>query len=333
MRVVVTGAAGFVGSHLTKKLLSEGHEVFALDSFSDYYAVPLKNLRTKELILPVGGKVLNLDLCNLEKVKAEVEAFGPDAVIHLAAQPGVRLKAIDYHRYTSSNLVAFSNLYQIVLSLGISNFIYASSSSVYGNTPDTNLSELAQNLDPVSYYGATKLCNEALARTGDKISGLSTLGLRFFTVYGPYGRPDMAYFRLIAQALTDYKFELYGDGSILRDFTYIDDTVQALYLLLLEQEKGKLKGSHIFNVGGGKPASMLDMITQVEKLAGKKLDYVKKKSHSGDVLSTSANTIKLKEAINFIPEINLLDGLDKTFTWSNRREIRENLENWARSVD
>jgi UDP-glucuronate 4-epimerase len=333
MRVVVTGAAGFVGSHFTKRLLSEGHEVLAIDNYSDYYSISLKKLREKELVLPAGGTILNFDLCELENVQVELKNFSPDAVVHLAAQPGVRLKPIDYHRYTRNNLNAFSNLYQTLLNLGINNFIYASSSSVYGNSSVGSLNESMQDLKPVSFYGATKLCNEILAKTGFDTAGMSTIGLRFFTVYGPYGRPDMAYFRLIAQALSSYTFELYGDGSILRDFTYVEDTVHALYLLLLEQGKGNFEGSHIFNIGGGKPASMIEMIEAVENLAGKKLDYVTKTSHSGDVLFTNADTEKLQRAINFIPKVELSMGLERTFDWSNRREIRENLENWARSVD
>ena len=333
MKVVVTGAAGFVGSHFTKKLLSEGHEVLAIDNYSDYYSIELKKLRTADLIDSFGGAVQYLNLCDIEKVRKELKNYSPDSIVHLAAQPGVRLNPSEYHRYTTNNLSAFSNLYQVILELEISNFVYASSSSVYGNATNSILSESMTDLHPVSYYGASKLCNEILAGTASKISGMSAVGLRFFTVYGPYGRPDMAYFRLLAQVLSGYKFELFGDGSVLRDFTFVEDTVHALYLLLVSQQKGNFEGSHIFNIGGGKPASMLDMIAEVEKLAGRELVFEKLASFSGDVKSTHANTDKLNQAIGFIPKVSLAEGLKRTYDWSNQKEMRESLKNWAQSVD
>jgi UDP-glucuronate 4-epimerase len=242
------------------------------------------------------------------------------------------LKTSEYHKYARDNLLAFSNLYQIVLEFGIRNFIYASSSSVYGDSSETMLSEKLSNLRPVSYYGATKLCNEILASTSSKITGMSTIGLRFFTVYGPYGRPDMAYFRLIANTLTPYLFELYGDGSVRRDFTYIDDTINAIYLLLQKQNKCELGGNSIFNIGGGKPASMLEMISELETLSGVNIPYGKSEAHLGDVRATNSDTSELSAAINFVPGIELRDGLERTFSWSSRKDIVTNLEKWSNSV-
>jgi UDP-glucuronate 4-epimerase len=332
MRVVVTGAAGFVGSHLVRKLLSEGYEVLALDSFSDYYSVDLKNVRQAELIHPVGGTVKPFDLCNLEKLRAELALFSPDTVVHLAAQAGVRLTPQDYDRYTNDNLVAFSNLHQTILELEIPNFIYASSSSVYGNQAGSTLVESMTDLKPVSFYGATKLSNEMIAASEVVRPGISRIGLRFFTVYGPYGRPDMAYFRLIAKALSSFDFKLYGDGSVKRDFTYVDDTVQSVFLLLQSQYVGNLNGNHIFNVGGGKPASMLELISEIENLAGKKLAYETQGAHSGDVAITNADTSELNKAIKFIPRVTLSEGLQSTFSWSSRNELTEKLKFWAESV-
>jgi UDP-glucuronate 4-epimerase len=333
MKIMVTGAAGFVGAHLTNKLLREGHQVLAIDNFSDYYSTELKVLRASELISSMGGRVVSLDLVDTEGVKNEIGSFQPTSVVHLAAQPGVRLKTSEYHKYTRDNLLAFSNLNQVILEFGIRNFIYASSSSVYGDSSETVLSEQLSNLTPVSYYGATKLCNEILASSSSKVNGMSTIGLRFFTVYGPYGRPDMAYFRLIANTLTPYLFELYGDGSIRRDFTYVDDTVNAIYLLLQKQLRSELVGNSIFNIGGGKPASMLEMISELETLSGVNIPYGKSEAHFGDVRSTNANTSKLSAAINFVPAIELREGLERTLSWSGRKDIVTKLEKWSNSVD
>jgi UDP-glucuronate 4-epimerase len=284
------------------------------------------------LIKPFGGRVKNADLSNLTEVRSIIREFDPDSVIHLAAQPGVRLKPQQYERYSKDNLLAFSNLLQVVTELKMKNFIYASSSSVYGNSAQSVLKEDSEDLSPVSYYGGTKLANEILAKSCGSNPDFSSIGLRFFTVYGPYGRPDMAYFRLLSQALTPYGFELYGDGSVKRDFTFIGDTVEAVYRLIVRQSANQFLGSQIFNVGGGNPASMLEMISEVEKLTGKQLNYRQSKAHSGDVRSTNANTEKLKAAIGFVPHTVLEQGLANTFEWASRPGVTKKLEEWAKSV-
>lgn len=333
MRVLVTGGAGFIGSHITNRLLKEGHEVIVIDSFSDYYSPQLKFLRVKELIEPFGGRVVRIDIADPTECKRIVAKFEPTSILHLAAQPGIRLKPQDYGRYTRDNLLSFSNLFQIIIESGVKNFIYASSSSVYGNSTESVLNEEMVNLRPVSYYGGTKLANEILTRSIQGNSDISYIGLRFFTVYGPYGRPDMAYFRLISQALTNYKFELYGDGNVHRDFTFIGDTVEALYRLMIKQDSNELRGNSILNIGGGNPASMLEMISEVELLSGKQLKYKCLSAHSGDVHSTNASTEKLKSAIGYVPQTELKHGLNTTFEWSAKPGIIRNLEDWARSVN
>jgi UDP-glucuronate 4-epimerase len=332
MRVMVTGGAGFIGSHLTRRLLIEGHEVLAIDSFSNYYSTDLKQLRVSELIAPLGGQLEKFDLSDISKIRASITRFKPDAIIHLAAQPGIRLQPRDYERYTRDNLLSFSNLLQVILESGINNFIFASSSSVYGNYSDSALKEDLENLNPISYYGGTKLANEIMARTTSEVPDFSAIGLRFFTVYGPYGRPDMAYFRLISQTLTQYEFELYGDGTVKRDFTFVGDTVEAICRLLLKQFSGELRGNSIFNIGGGKPASMLDMISEIESLSGKKISYKRLTAHSGDVRSTNANTEKLERVIGFVPQTGLRQGLNLTIEWACKPKIINRLEKWSKSV-
>lgn len=333
MRALVTGGAGFIGSHLTNKLLNEGHEVLVIDSFSDYYSPELKNLRASNLIIPFGGRVERVDLSDLSITRHWVGKFLPDVVIHLAAQPGIRLQPHQYERYSRDNLLSFSNLFQVILENEIKNFIYASSSSVYGNATDQVLREEMTDLSPVSYYGGTKLSNEILTKSSAHISNLSSIGLRFFTVYGPYGRPDMAYFRLISQALTPFSFELYGDGSVRRDFTFVDDTVEAVYRLIVKQQTMDLRGNSILNVGGGRSVSMLDMISEVEKLSGKKLDYRQFEAYSGDVRYTNASTEKLNSIIGYTPQTELQQGLRSTYEWASRLDIINKLESWANSVN
>jgi UDP-glucuronate 4-epimerase len=303
-----------------------------IDSLSNYYSPELKKLRITSLVKPLGGHVENVDLSDLTRIRSWVNKFQPDVVIHLAAQPGIRLSPNQYERYSRDNLLSFSNLFQVILETGISNFIYASSSSVYGNSSEAVLREDMTDLSPVSFYGGTKLSNEILTRTSANIPGLSSIGLRFFTVYGPYGRPDMAYFRLISQALTPYKFELYGDGSVRRDFTYVDDTVEAVIRLVHKQQANELKGNSIFNIGGGRPVSMLEMIAEVEGISGTKLEYHHTLAHSGDVHFTNASTEKLNSIIGFVPQTELLEGLSSTFQWASQPHVVRKLESWVKSV-
>ena len=202
MKYLVTGAAGFIGSHLCHKLTTEGNAVIAIDNFSDYYDVNLKKLRVEKLLTPLQLKVLSVDISDKNSIDELIVNSKPEVVINLAAQAGVRLPTDQIHKYVNSNLVGFSNVLQSTVSNKIPYFLYASSSSVYGDQAAIPYTESEQKLHPNSFYGATKLANELLTPTLIKNSATIVRGLRFFTVYGPWGRPDMAYFRMIANVVS-----------------------------------------------------------------------------------------------------------------------------------
>ena len=210
MRILVTGAAGFIGSALCEQLMLANHEVSAIDNFSNYYDVSLKHQRVKELLSPLNLEVLDLDICDQSKVEKIVASSNPEVVVHLAAQAGVRLGVSESRKYVDSNLVGFSNVLISTIEKKVPKFLYASSSSVYGDIAKIPYSESETNLHPSSFYGSTKLANELLVPTLVKNSETVARGLRFFTVYGPWGRPDMAYFRMVANAIVGTEFNFFG---------------------------------------------------------------------------------------------------------------------------
>ena len=219
MQILVTGAAGFIGSATAEALANSGIDVVAVDSFSPYYSIDLKEKRKEVLLTSNRIEFLEIDLSNPDSVSRLFEKRDFGSVIHLAAQAGVRLPLADWGNYTRDNLQGFSNVLTVASSRGVKNFIYASSSSIYGNSSEKQFNESIVPA-PVSFYGATKRSNEVLAFATSAVTGIKTRGLRFFTIYGPWGRPDMVYFRMVASALSKNPFDFYGDGTIERDFTY-----------------------------------------------------------------------------------------------------------------
>ena len=217
MQYLITGAAGFIGSHLCQKLAKEGNKIIAIDNYSDYYDVGLKNYRVKDLLEPLDLDVINLDITDEVKFDNLVSKSKPDVVINLAAQAGVRLPLKETDKYVHNNLVGFSNVLRSTVKNKVPHFLYASSSSIYGDKDAIPYIESEQNLHPTSFYGATKLANELLTPTLIQNSSTAARGLRFFTVYGPWGRPDMAYFRMIANVISGAEFNFFGDGSVERD--------------------------------------------------------------------------------------------------------------------
>ena len=332
MKFLVTGAAGFVGFHLAKSLASEGHQIDAVDDFNDYYAPALKRLRSNHLLSTYNLQTHDFSLEDASTLSGFIEKSSPDIVIHLAAQPGVRLEITEYEKYTQRNLVSFSNILQASVINEIPNFLYASSSSVYGNHQSEKFSESMSNLVPISYYGATKLAGEVLAKTLVRESNTRARGLRFFTAYGPWGRPDMAYFRLIASLVSDFSFERFGDGNVKRDFTFISELID-ISTLLAKELVSHDRGFHdVVNIGGGNAVSLNEMISEVEKLLEKKVSMIKSPMNLNDVDFTSADTTYLESLIGKRPTTRIEQGLSEVINWSIGREVHPFLGDWARSV-
>jgi UDP-glucuronate 4-epimerase len=332
MRILVTGAAGFIGSAICEQLVLSDHNVTAVDNFSDYYDVSLKHLRVKELLSPVNLEVLNLDVCDQVKVEKIIASSSPEIVIHLAAQAGVRLGVSDSRKYVDSNLVGFSNVLISTIENKIPKFLYASSSSVYGDKADIPYRESELNLHPNSFYGSTKLANELLVPTLVKNSETTARGLRFFTVYGPWGRPDMAYFRMIANVIAGAEFKFFGDGSIERDFTFISDAVRSVINLTLELERRKPGFSDVVNLGGGRPLSMNYLMEVVGSLTGKKVSFERFETNLNDARKTMSDASYVQNLIGSKPSTKLEDGISTTIEWASRNEISANLDKWVKSV-
>lgn len=332
MKILVTGAAGFIGSAITLNLHKEGHEVMGLDSFSSYYSTDLKLARKKELIESRKIRFERLDLSNKELVDNFFATESFSTVIHLAAQPGVRLQTSDWHFYTRDNLEAFNNVLMAMIKYKIPNLLYASSSSVYGNASQATFIEKSTIAQPVSFYGATKLTNEILAGACSKNSELKTRGLRFFTVYGPWGRPDMVYFRMINSALSGLPFNFFGTGDVQRDFTYIDDvssSVSSLVLNLSLQESGF---SDVVNIGGGKPISINECLNIIEEVSALKVPYNRREVDLRDVESTNADFTYLKQLTGDFPKTSAANGFANFVSWATRPEIQPRLASWVDSV-
>ena len=331
MSVIVTGGLGFIGSHLSAKLASLGEEVHIIDSITDYYSTDLKRLRRKTLLSAVPkSHVHEINLCDKPSLDSIILKVKPRKVFHLAAQAGVRLPVTQLHKYTESNLTGFSSILQSVVSAGVPEFLYASSSSVYGNSIELPYKENAKGLAPISFYGATKLCNEILAHSAVIGTNTRARGMRFFTVYGPWGRPDMAYFRLAASLLSDYQFHRFGDGLVKRDFTYIDDTIEGITRLSKQLESVPSGSSDVVNLGGGNPYSLNDLIGEFEKISGKQIHITNEQSALGDVKVTVADSTFLENLTGFVPKVSLADGAKRFYNWASSTDVRPQIASWIR---
>ena len=317
MRVLVTGCAGFIGMHCALRLLGRGDEVLGADNLSPYYDVALKQARLDRLAAERGFRFERTDLADAAACARLFEAARPECVLHLAAQPGVRYSLENPASYIQSNLVAFANVLDACRRHTPRHLVYASSSSVYGTNPKLPWSE-TDNVDhPISLYAATKKANELMAHVASHLHGLAATGLRFFTVYGPWGRPDMSPM-LFARAILEGKpIQVFNHGDMKRDFTYVDDAVEATLRVLDRPAKGT-PPYRILNVGNHQPVALLEYIALLEAALGAKAVKQMKPMQPGDVPATYADTRALREAVGFAPATPLAEGLARFAEWFRR---------------
>jgi UDP-glucuronate 4-epimerase len=330
-KILVTGGAGFIGFHLVKKLLMSDNQIVVLDNLNDYYDISYKLNRLEILGLSNSSrankkeesiKYSNLvfyksDICDKEFVNVLFERYAFDMVIHLAAQAGVRYSIENPQAYIYSNIVGFHNIIESSQKFGVKNFIYASSSSVYGDLSKLPFSE-NENVDkPTSLYAATKKTNELIAHTYSHLYGIRTIGLRFFTVYGPYGRPDMAYFTFTKSILSGEQIKVFNNGVLSRDFTYIDDIVKSIDHLIksIKLDNYNFTNYEVFNIGNSNPVKLLDFIKTLELHIGKKAIMILSDMQKGDVHDTFSDSNKLYSAFSFRPSVTLSEGLKLFVEW------------------
>ncbi len=333
MSILVTGASGFIGYHLCKKLLDSGEKIIGLDNMNNYYDVILKERRLEEL-----EKISNKSQNNFEFIHADIQDsqklenifkdFKPNKVVNLAAQAGVRYSIENPSAYIKSNILGFGNILEQCRYNEVQHLIYASSSSVYGGNKKMPFSENDSVDHPVSVYAASKKSNELMAHTYSHLYGLPTTGLRFFTVYGPWGRPDMALFLFTDAIVNDKPIKVFNNGNMKRDFTFIDDIIESVYRVIFKPPKSNAEFDkfnpnpsnswapyHVFNIGNSSPVSLLDYISTIESNLGKQAKKIFLPMQPGDVESTSADTSSLEEWTGFKPLTSIQKGVFEFIKW------------------
>jgi UDP-glucuronate 4-epimerase len=307
VKVLVTGAAGFIGMHVSKLLLARGDEVVGIDNLNDYYDPQLKSDR---LVRLPGLRFIKIDIADRRSIEELFENEGFEAVINLAAQPGVRYSLENPHAYVEANIVGFTNILEGCRHHRVGHLVYASSSSVYGGNTKLPYSERDSVDHPVSLYAATKKANELMAHTYSHLFGIPTTGLRFFTVYGPWGRPDMALFRFTQAMLEGRPIDVYNRGRLTRDFTYIDDIAEGVVRVL-----DLPSGYRVFNIGNHDPVRLLDYIEAIEEALGIKAQKNFMPMQQGDVLDTFADVSALEAWTGFRPRTSVKEGVKRFVEW------------------
>lgn len=315
-RVLVTGAAGFIGFHLAQALKARGDFVLGCDNFNDYYSPALKRDRAA-LLSGQDIEVFDVDICNGEKLRALVEQHRITHVAHLAAQAGVRYSLDNPHAYIRANVDGFAHILEIVKDRPGTKLVYASSSSVYGLNTKVPFSESDPVDHQASLYGCTKRSNELMANTYHHLYGIDAWGLRFFTVYGPWGRPDMAYFSFSKAILAGRPIKVFNNGNMERDFTYIDDIISGVLAAL-----DRCAGCEVFNLGNEHPEPLMKMITCLERLHGREAEKNFVSMQAGDVERTYADLEKSRRMLGFSPKTSLDEGLAKFVDWYKSYQAR-----------
>jgi UDP-glucuronate 4-epimerase len=327
-KILITGVAGFIGYHIASKLLELGHNIVGIDNINDYYQTGLKYDRLKQLgieqveeLKPVESKIykanftfIKLDLKDRKNLERLFKKESFDVVCNLAAQAGVRYSLENPHAYIDANILGFVNLLECIRQNSIKKLVYASSSSVYGLNKKVPF-ETTDSVDhPISLYAATKKSNELMAYTYSHLYDIQTIGLRFFTVYGPWGRPDMAMFLFTDAILNDKPIKVFNEGNLSRDFTYIDDIVEGVKKTILNpQPEGKPYS--LYNIGKGSPVKLLDFIKAVERATGKTAEKKMMPMQPGDVEQTWADTSALEKDYNYKPDTDIEEGVNRFVEW------------------
>lgn len=328
MKILVTGVAGFIGMHVATRLLARGDEVVGIDNLNDYYDPALKHARLAQLAPFQSFRFEKLDIANAAALDAYFKREQPTRVVHLAAQAGVRYSLTHPQAYFQSNLLGFGNMLEACRQHEVEHLVYASSSSVYGANTRIPFSE-QHNVDhPVSLYAASKKANELMAHSYSHLYGLPTTGLRYFTVYGPWGRPDMSPWLFTSAILQDQPIQVFNHGEMLRDFTYIDDIAEGT-VRVLDKLATAETGSHsqqtqstdsaapykVFNIGNHTPVKLTAFISTLEKVLGKHANQILCPMQAGDVLATCADVSALQEWVGFEPNTSLEAGLANWAKW------------------
>lgn len=325
-KILVTGVAGFIGSKLAYELAKRGDEVIGIDNLNDYYDVRLKEGRLREF--GEGWHFIRISIDDKEQLHSLFAREHFDRVVNLAAQAGVRYSITHPYSYMQSNILGFLNILEACRNYGVKHLVFASSSSVYGMNDKVPYSEEDKVDTPVSLYAASKLSNELMAHCYSKLYGFSCIGLRFFTVYGPWGRPDMSPM-LFANALRDNKpIKVFNNGDMIRDFTYIDDivegTIRAIDHVLESSSCPNGVAYKIYNIGCSHPVKLMDFIREIEVAYGKETEKIYLPMQPGDVYQTNADTTKLEVELGYAPHWNLHDGIRSFLEWykSNKNPLR-----------
>ena len=318
MHILLTGAAGFIGMHTAQRLLARGDTVLGIDNLNDYYAVALKSARLEPLLKHPGFAFETVDVADRQAMAQLFAGHRFDAVVHLAAQAGVRYSITNPTAYLDSNLTGFGHILEGCRAQKLGHLVYASSSSVYGGNTKMPFEETDAVDHPVSLYAATKKANELMAHTYSHLYGLPTTGLRFFTVYGPWGRPDMAYFSFTRAVLEGRPIQVFNHGKMKRDFTYIDDIVEGVLRVLDKPATPENAGGppyRIFNIGNHDPVPLMDFIGCIEQALGREAVKEFLPMQDGDVPATYASTEALHRWVGFAPSTPLKEGIERFVRW------------------